>query len=63
MTATAAPRRAPAPGRPAGFGRVLHAEWTKFRTVRGWVTGIFVAAVVMDLVGLFAAGQRQHRLQ
>ncbi len=35
---------------------MLHAEWTKFRTVRGWVTGIFVAAVVMDLLGLFAAG-------
>ena len=56
MTATAAPRRAPAPRGPAGFGRVLHAEWTKFRTVRGWVTGIVVAAVVMDLLGLFAAG-------
>ena len=56
MTAAAPPRRAPAPARPAGFGRVLHAEWTKFRTVRGWVIGICVAAVVMDLVGLLAAG-------
>ncbi len=59
MTATTARRPAPAPGRPAGFGRVLHAEWTKFRTVRGWVTGIVVAAVLMDLVGLFAAGSAQ----
>jgi ABC-type transport system involved in multi-copper enzyme maturation permease subunit len=53
VSATAPPRRAPA--RPAGFGRVLHAEWTKFRTVRGWVIGIVVAAVVMDLLGLFAS--------
>ena len=42
-----------------GFGRVLRAEWTKFRTVRGWVIGMVVAAVLMDLVGLFAAGQSQ----
>ncbi len=35
---------------------MLHAEWTKFRTVRGWVIGVFVAAVLMDLLGLLAAG-------
>ena len=23
-----------------GFGQLLHAEWTKFRTVRGWVIGM-----------------------
>jgi ABC-type transport system involved in multi-copper enzyme maturation permease subunit len=40
----------------AGFGRALWAEWTKFRTVRGWVTGIVVAALAMLFVGLFAAG-------
>jgi ABC-type transport system involved in multi-copper enzyme maturation permease subunit len=36
---------------------VLRAEWTKFRSVRGWVIGMIVAGVVMDLMGLFAAGQ------
>ena len=36
-----------------GFGRLLRAEWTKFRTVRGWVIGIVVAALVT--VGLGAA--------
>jgi len=60
MTATLARRR---PGRPdpgrAGFGPVLRAEWTKFRTVRGWVIAVIVAAVLTDLVGLFAAGQSQ----
>ena len=58
MTATIA--RAPA--RPAGrrarrLRPLLRAEWTKFRTVRGWVIGMIVAAVLMDLIGLFAAGQ------
>jgi ABC-2 family transporter protein len=39
-----------------GFGQLLHAEWTKFRTVRGWVVGMIVAALLTILVGLFAAG-------
>ena len=51
----------PRPGRREderdGFGRLLRAEWTKFRTVRGWVTAVVIAAVLMDLVGLFAGGQ------
>jgi hypothetical protein len=34
----------------------LRAEWTKFRSVRGWVLGIVAAAVVMDLLGIFVAG-------
>ena len=39
-----------------GFGQVLRSEWTKFRTVRGWVIGILLAALLTGLVGLFAAG-------
>jgi ABC-type transport system involved in multi-copper enzyme maturation permease subunit len=39
----------------AGFGRVLRAEWTKFRTVRGWVIGMIVAALVTLLLGLATA--------
>ncbi|HEX5404988.1 MAG TPA: ABC transporter permease subunit [Pseudonocardiaceae bacterium] len=31
---------------------LLHAEWTKFRTVRGWVIGMLVAVGVTVLVGL-----------
>jgi ABC-type transport system involved in multi-copper enzyme maturation permease subunit len=30
----------------AGFGLLLRAEWTKFRTVRGWVIGMIVAMLV-----------------
>jgi ABC-type transport system involved in multi-copper enzyme maturation permease subunit len=39
-----------------GFAQLLRAEWTKFRTVRGWVIGTIAAALLMVLVGLFAAG-------
>ena len=31
---------------PAGFAQLLRAEWTKFRTVRGWLAGMIIAALV-----------------
>lgn len=37
------------------FGRLVRAEWTKFRTVRGWALGTVAAAVVTVLLGLFVA--------
>lgn len=40
----------------APFRHVLHAEWIKFRSVRGWVIGMFVAALLTLFVGIFAAG-------
>jgi ABC-type transport system involved in multi-copper enzyme maturation permease subunit len=43
-----------APGRD-GFGQLLRAEWTKFRTVRGWVIGMFIAALVTAGLGIVAA--------
>jgi ABC-type multidrug transport system permease subunit len=50
-----APYRSPAaPGRD-GFAQALRAEWTKFRTVRGWVIGALVGALVMAGVGLLAS--------
>jgi ABC-type transport system involved in multi-copper enzyme maturation permease subunit len=39
----------------AGFARVLHAEWTKLRTVRGWMISVLVAALVTVLLGLLAS--------
>jgi ABC-type transport system involved in multi-copper enzyme maturation permease subunit len=54
-TGTMTPYRpAVAPGRD-GFGQLLRAEWTKFRTVRGWVIGMLVAALVTAGLGIFAA--------
>ncbi|MFF0285180.1 ABC transporter permease subunit [Streptomyces sp. NPDC005262] len=36
----------------AGFAQQLRAEWTKFRTVRGWVAGLAAAALLTVLIGL-----------
>jgi hypothetical protein len=38
-----------------GFPQLLRAEWTKFRTVRGWVLGMVAAALVTILVSVLAA--------
>jgi ABC-type transport system involved in multi-copper enzyme maturation permease subunit len=46
------------PGRQTGgdgFAQLLRAEWTKFRTVRGWVIGLLVAILVMLGLGVFSA--------
>ena len=42
-------------GSRAGFGAVLRAEWTKFRSVRGWVIGMILAALLTIFIGVFAA--------
>jgi ABC-type transport system involved in multi-copper enzyme maturation permease subunit len=39
-----------------GFAHVLHAEWTKYRTVRGWLIGMAVGALLVILLGLVASG-------
>jgi ABC-type transport system involved in multi-copper enzyme maturation permease subunit len=44
------------PGRD-GFTRTLRAEWVKFRTVRGWVIGMIVAALAVVALGLGPSGQ------
>ncbi|WP_433445839.1 ABC transporter permease subunit (plasmid) [Streptomyces sp. CA-142005] len=53
MTAILTPRP-PATRRAerSGFLRTLHAEWTKFRTVRGWVLATAGALLVTIVVGL-----------
>lgn len=41
--------------RPDAISRTLHSEWTKLRTVRGWVIGLALTAVVIVAFGLLAA--------
>jgi len=41
--------------RQTGFGGLLRAEWTKFRSVRGWVIGMILAAALTVFMGVFAA--------
>ncbi|MGH8880796.1 MAG: hypothetical protein ACRD0P_26165, partial [Stackebrandtia sp.] len=47
--------RSPLPPGRDGFGAMLRAEWTKLRTVRGWVVGLAVSALVIAGLGLFMA--------
>ncbi|MEY9926268.1 ABC-type transport system involved in multi-copper enzyme maturation permease subunit [Catenulispora sp. GP43] len=35
-----------------GFGQLVHAEWTKLRTVRGWVAGLVLAAILTVALGM-----------
>jgi ABC-type transport system involved in multi-copper enzyme maturation permease subunit len=51
-TDTRTPYRSGLPPRPDRFGQLVHAEWTKLRTVRGWVLGLAAAALVTVAFGL-----------
>ncbi len=48
--------QSPRPAGRDGFAQLVHAEWTKLRTVRGWVIGLVLAIVVTDLLGVFGGG-------
>jgi ABC-type transport system involved in multi-copper enzyme maturation permease subunit len=41
--------------RGSGFGSLLRAEWTKFRSVRGWVIGMTLAALLTVFFDVFVA--------
>jgi ABC-type transport system involved in multi-copper enzyme maturation permease subunit len=64
MTATITPERSGiAKDDRVGFGRLVHAEWTKFRTVRGWVIAMVFAAALTAGIGLYAASGPQTGCQ
>ncbi|HUL28253.1 MAG TPA: ABC transporter permease subunit [Streptosporangiaceae bacterium] len=52
---TVTPYRSTARDARDGFGQLLHAEWTKFRTVRGWVIGMILAVLITAGLGVFVA--------
>jgi hypothetical protein len=52
---TITPYRSTARDARDGFGQLLHAEWTKFRTVRGWIIGMIVAALITGGLGVLVA--------
>ena len=55
MTApTITPYRSDTPPGRDGFAQLVRAEWTKLRTVRGWVIGAIIAALVTMGLGWFA---------
>ena len=55
MTGTITPDRPVARAGRDGFPQLVRAEWTKFRTVRGWVVAMVVAALVTVLLGMVAS--------
>jgi ABC-type transport system involved in multi-copper enzyme maturation permease subunit len=44
--------RSPRPAGSDGFAQLVRAEWTKFRSVRGWIIGMVIALLLMLAVGL-----------
>ena len=55
-TGLIAPRRPELRTDRVSFAQSLRAEWVKFRTVRGWIIAMIVAALITVLLGIFAAG-------
>ncbi len=55
MTApTITPYRSDMPPGRDGFAQLIRAEWTKLRTVRGWIIGAIIAALITMGLGWFA---------
>jgi hypothetical protein len=46
-----------------GFAQLLRVEWTKFRTSRGWVIGVVIAALVIVSLGLLFAAACQTSIE
>jgi ABC-type transport system involved in multi-copper enzyme maturation permease subunit len=59
MNATVTSPQPTSKRRHAGFGPVLRAEWTKFRTVRGWLIGL-VVAVLLGVLFTFLVANGNH---
>ena len=60
-TTTTTPYQSTQPAGRDGFPQLLRAEWTKFRTVRGWVIAIVAAALVIALATVYlASGAQNH---
>jgi len=49
---TITPYRSRQTAKQDGFWQLAHAEWTKFRTLRGWMIAVVVAALLIDVIGL-----------
>jgi ABC-type transport system involved in multi-copper enzyme maturation permease subunit len=58
MTTPTTPYRSGQSAGRDGFAQLLRAEWTKFRTVRGWVIGMAAAALLTVLVAWLGAASQ-----
>ena len=55
-TQTVTPHRSPVTPERESFWHLVHAEWTKFRTVRGWVIAVLVTIVAITAFVFVAIG-------
>ncbi len=55
-TQTVTPQRPPMAPERDSFWHLMHAEWTKFRTVRGWVIAVLVTIVAITAFVFVAIG-------
>ena len=53
-TRTVTPYRSPVTAGRESFWHLVHAEWTKFRTVRGWVIAMIVTIVAITAFAFLA---------
>jgi ABC-type transport system involved in multi-copper enzyme maturation permease subunit len=60
MSATTAAYRSKPPAGRERFTELLHAEWTKFRTVRGWVITTVLAALLIILFAYFGTYHHEN---
>jgi ABC-type transport system involved in multi-copper enzyme maturation permease subunit len=55
-TETVTPHRSPLAPERESFSHLVHAEWTKFRTVRGWVIAVLVTVAAITAFVFVALG-------
>jgi len=55
-TGTVAPLRSSLTPERESFWHLVHAEWTKFRTVRGWVIAVLITIVAITVFVFLASG-------
>jgi ABC-type transport system involved in multi-copper enzyme maturation permease subunit len=63
MTATITPYKSDHSAGRDGFGQLLRAEWTKFRTVRGWVIALVAVAVVTAVIPIDLASSASNAVE
>jgi len=57
---TVTPYQSTAPAGRDGFAQLLHAEWTKFRTVRALVVAVITAALVTILLAVYGGARSEN---
>ena len=63
MSATPTPYRSNLPAGRDGFLQLLHAEWTKLRTVRGWMIALVAAGLLVVAMAYLATFHHQNLVQ